>query len=377
MSPARRIDPGRPRALKHIEPYALPPEVRVPNIRERAEMKSILAGLAMAVSSFAYGAAAHAEVPEQRFKITQVFAQTHWHWTEGMKVFADEVEKASGGKITFEPYHAGQLGKESTMLVTSGLSEMGLLVPSYETDKLPLTSVTELPGLHENACKGTRKYWNVAKEGGALYEAEYKRLGVRPLYVILLPPYQLMTNTKPVDSIADVAGLKIRANGAAMDKTIRALGAIPVKVTTNELYDALSRGTIDGSFWIIGTTKLVGLEKLLRHTVQGPQLGAGSTFFAISEKVWERLDPETQQIFAKAGEKTMDHLCKYLDDTDVQVTKELIDEGLLTVHALSPEENKVWADRIQNVADDWAKEMDSTGRPGTALLEAYRAAPAQ
>ena len=78
-----------------------------------------------------------------------------------------------------------------------------------------------------------------------------------------------------------------------MDKTIRALGAILVKVTTNELYDALSRGTIDGSFWIIGMTKLVGLEKLLRYTVQGPQLGAGSTFFAISENVWQGLDADT------------------------------------------------------------------------------------
>jgi len=338
-------------------------------------MKSIIAGLALAASTLAFSAAAKAEVPEQSFKITQVFAQTHWHWTEGMKVFTEEVEKASGGKITFEPYHAAQLGKESTMLVTSGLSEMGLLVPSYETDKLPLTSVTELPGLHQTACEGTKKYWNVAKEGGALYEAEYKPLGVRPLYVILLPPYQLMTNTKPVGSIDDVKGLKIRANGAAMDKTIRALGAIPVKVTTNELYDALSRGTIDGSFWIIGTTKLVGLEKLLRNTVQGPQLGAGSTFFAVSEKVWQKLDPETQQIFMDAGEKTMAHLCKYLDDTDARVSDEMVAEGLLTVNKLSPEDNQVWAERVHNVGAEWAKEMDSTGRPGTALLETYRAAP--
>ena len=164
---------------------------------------------------------------ERTFKITQVFPQTHWHWTEGMKVFTEEVEKASGGKIKFETYHAAQLGKESTMLVTSGLAEMGLLVPSYETDKLPLTSVTELPGLHTNACEGTAKYWSVAKEGGALYEAEYKPLGVRPLYVIS-PPYQLMTNTKKVASLADVSGLedprKRRRHGQDDTRARRDLG---------------------------------------------------------------------------------------------------------------------------------------------------------
>lgn len=338
-------------------------------------MKNTLAGLIFAATAICITGSAVAQ--ERIFKITQVFPQTHWHWTEGMRVFTEEVEKASSGKIKFEAYHAGQLGKESTMLVTSGLAEMGLLVPSYETDKLPLTSVTELPGLHANACEGTAKYWNIAKEGGALYEAEYKPLGVRPLYVILLPPYQLMTNTKKISSMADLAGLKIRANGAAMDKTVRALGAIPVKVTTNELYDALSRGTIDGSFWIIGTTKLVGLEKLLRYTVQGPQLGAGSTFFAISEKVWRGLDANTQHILTEAGEKTMRHLCKYLDDTDARISAELISEGLLEATTLTAEQDATWSARVNGVAGDWAAEMDSTGRPGTQLLEAYRAASTQ
>lgn len=313
---------------------------------------------------------------EQTFRITQVFAATHWHWTEGMEVFTKAVEEASGGKITFEAYHAGQLGQDSTNIVTSGLADMGLLVPSYEAEKLPLTSVTELPGLHASACEGTAKYWDVAKEGGALYEAEYKSLGVRPLYVILLPPYQLMTTSKQVASLEDLAGQKIRANGAAMDKTVRDLGAVPVRVTTNELYDSLSRGTVDGAFWIIGTTKLVGLEKMLSYTVQGPLLGAGSTFFAISEDKWQSLDDATKQILAEAGQKTQEHLCQYLDDTDARVTQELVDEGLLEITTLPAEEGERWAELVAPVADEWATEMDSTGRPGTALLQAYRDAGA-
>ena len=186
---------------------------------------------------------------QETFKVSQVFPSTHWHWIEGMKIFTETVEQASGGKIKFEVYHAGQLGKETTTLVTSGLAEFGLLVPSYETAKLPLTSVAELPGMHSTACEGTAKYWNLAKEGGALYEAEYKRLGVRPLYVILLAPYQVMTAAKKISTLDDLAGLKIRASGAAIDKTIRSLGAVPVRVTSNELYDSLSRGTVDGGFW--------------------------------------------------------------------------------------------------------------------------------
>lgn len=332
-------------------------------------MKNIAKGVALSVCLV--GAT---QAQEQTLRVTQVFAATHWHWTEGMKTFTEAVTEKTGGNIDFEVYHAGQIGKESTTLVTSGLADIGLLVPSYESDKLPLTTVAELPGLHTNACEGTRKFWEVAQEGGALYEAEFKPLGVRPLYVILLPPYQLMTGRQEVTTLEDLSGLKIRANGAAMDKTVRDLGATPVRVTSNELYDSLSRGTVDGSFWIIGSTKLVGLENVLSYTVQGPMLGAGATFLAISDRAWDRLDEPTQQAMMEAGQETMDHLCNYLDNEDVRITQELVDEGKLTVTTLPPEELDRWNSAVANVGREWADEMDSTRRPGSALLEAYTAA---
>ncbi len=250
-------------------------------------------------------------------------------------------------------------------------------MPSYEAAKLPLTSVAELPGLHSNSCEGSAKFWNISKEGGALFEAEYKKLGVRPIYAMVLAPYQIMTSKKKVTNLAELSGLKIRALGAAMDKSVRLLGAVPVRVTSNEFYDALTRGTVDGGMWPVGSTKVVGLEKALSYTVVGPQLGAGSTFFAISEKAWQRLDDATRKIVMEAGAEAQKHVCKYLDDADARVTGELVKDGLLQVTKLSDAEIANWTARVAPVADEWAKEMDSTGRPGTALLKAFREAKAQ
>jgi len=47
-----------------------------------------------------------------------------------------------------------------------------------------------------------------------------------------------------------------------------------------------------------------------------------------------------------------------------------VDEGLLEVTTLSPEQEAAWAERIATVGVEWANEMNSTGRPGTELLEA-------
>ena len=324
-----------------------------------------------AVSALALSGPA-AAIDPRTFRVTQVFPSTHWHMTEGIQGFADKVKEATDGAIDFEIYHAGQLGKESTTVVTSGLAEFGLLVPGYEVEKLPLTSVVELPGYYDTSCEGTRQFWELAKPGGAIYEAEYKPLGIRPLYVMTLRPYEVQTNEAVVESVEDMKGLKLRANGA-MAKTVAAVGGTPVQVTSNEFYDALARGTVDGGMWISGSTKLVGLENVLNHTVTGTRMGAGSTFFAISERAYQSLDPELQEILTTAGEEMTMHMCEYLQAADENGEKELVAEGKLEVHPLSEEEAARWNEMLIPVAEQWAEEMDRSGRPGTDILEAYRA----
>ncbi|WP_417210551.1 TRAP transporter substrate-binding protein DctP [Antarctobacter sp.] len=313
-----------------------------------------------------------APVAAEKFNITQVFSATHWHMTEGIQTFMDEVSAASNGEITFEVYHAGQLGKESTTVVNSGLAQMGILVPGYEVEKLPLTSVVELPGFHTSACEGTMQYWELAKEGGALFEEEYKKLGVRPLYVMVLTPYEVQTNSAVVESVDDMKGLKLRANGA-LAKAVDFLGGVPMQVTSPEFYDALARGVVDGGMWLSGSTRLVGLEDVLNHTVKGTSMGAGSTMFAISEKVWQGLDEETQKILMEAGEKTTRHMCEYLDRSGAEEEKWLVENGKLTLHVLSPEQAAVWSEAIAPVASQWADDMNSKGRAGTKVLDAYKA----
>jgi hypothetical protein len=56
------------------------------------------------------------------------------------------------------------------------------------------------------------------------------------------------------------------------------------------------------------------------------------------------------------------------------VTDELVKSGDLEAVKLSDSELARWNERVAPVAEDWAKEMDSTGRPGTALLKAFREA---
>jgi len=65
------------------------------------------------------------------------------------KPFMDLVTKATNGQVTFQHYPAEQLGKAKDMaqLTVAGVADVSYIVPSYSSDKYPLTAVAELPGL--------------------------------------------------------------------------------------------------------------------------------------------------------------------------------------------------------------------------------------
>lgn len=344
--------------------------------QETNEMNSFKLGSIVAMAALTVATSAAAQ-DTMTLKFAHVFPSTHWHWTESGKLFAEEVTKLTGGKVQWQAYHAGQLGKEGVGVAVSGLADVSILVPSYEPAKLPLTSVGELPGAYTTSCEGTAKLWHIVKDGGALNNAEYKPLGLKVLYAIALPTYQIATSNKKVTSLEDLAGLKLRANGAAMDKTTRALGAVPVRVTSNEFYDALMRGTVDGGLWNMGTTRQAGLEKAYHYSVGGPKIGSGTTLYGMSLKIWNKLPANVQDAMMKAGAKTQKHLCEYLDAKDVSEVAWLVKEAGFTVTKLSPKEMARWNERLAPVGNDWAKEMASSGRPGSDILRAFREAPSQ
>lgn len=314
---------------------------------------------------------------KKTLKITSIFASSHYQWSENLKVFSEAVTKATGGAIQFEAYHAGQISKEGVGPLNSGLADIAMIPPSYEPAKLPLSAVVELPGFYSTSCEATAKWWNIAKDGGPLNNAEYKPLGIKVLYGNVLPPYYVVTSKKKVTSLEELAGLKIRANGGAHDKTVRALGAVPVRVTQPELYDALTRGTIDGGFWPVGATRNGSLETAFHHAVLDTKTGGASIVIGMSQKAWDSLSAEHKAVVTKAAAETQQHLCSYVDKMESSEVAVLAKDHNWIFTRLSADESARWNARLSPVPAAWAKEMDSTGRPGSAMLEAFKQSPAR
>src|SRR4051812_16419338 len=92
-----------------------------------------------------------------KFRVADVYPTGHPVSTTTIKVFMDDLKARLGDKIEFEYYPAEQLGKGKDLLslTQSGVVDIGLIVPSYISDKLPLSAVSELPGGYKTSCQGT------------------------------------------------------------------------------------------------------------------------------------------------------------------------------------------------------------------------------
>ena len=68
-----------------------------------------------------------------------------------------------------------------------------------------------------------------------------------PLALFVTPPAVLMMRDKPIRSLADLEGLKIRVASSSAAAVIEAYGATPVPMPANKVYTAMNTGVVDGA----------------------------------------------------------------------------------------------------------------------------------
>jgi TRAP-type C4-dicarboxylate transport system substrate-binding protein len=209
-------------------------------------MSGIVAALCMA--PLAIVAIAPARAADQvTLRVADSFPGGHYISDQVTKWFMDRVVKETGNKVAFQYYPSEQLGKAKDLLslTQTGVVDIGYVAPSFVTDKLPLSVVAELPSRFSKSCEGTAAFYKLATDG-IIAKRELEPNGVRLLFTIVLPPYQIFLRSPTFPGIDALKGLKIRTSGKAKELAVQRLGAVSLQIASPDIYQALSRGTIDG-----------------------------------------------------------------------------------------------------------------------------------
>jgi TRAP-type C4-dicarboxylate transport system substrate-binding protein len=304
-------------------------------------------------------------------KFAHPFPATHPLWTQAGQPFIDKITAATNGAVAFEVYHAGQLGKDYQTVLQSGLADIVILAAAYTPEKFPLTSAVDIPGNYGTSCEASAKFWNVLKQGGKLYDLEYKSFGIHPLFAVMPPPYKLMTTSRKIEKLADLSGLKLRAIGFAQSEAMRAIDAVPVQVPSSEIYESLSRGTIDGTIQSYIGVDTGNLRDSLKFAVGNLPVGSTGVSYSISEKSWDKLSDSLKEIVLKAGAEAQNEICSRYDTDEAALAQKFLAEGF-TITELSEADVKAVNERLATVEQKWVDSMKAASKDGAAVLDAFK-----
>lgn len=279
--------------------------------------------------------------------------------------WAKEIEKRTNGLVKITLFHGGTLTPADKCYdgVTKGLSDIGFSVLSYTLGRFPLTEVIDLPLGYKSGTAATQ-----------LVNAYYRKFQPKELqdtkvmYLHGHGPGILHTNKKPVRSLEDLKGVKIRSTGTVA-KIASAMGATPVAMPMPETYDALSKGIADGVMCPIEALEGWKLGEVLKYTTQNYGAAYTIAFFVVMNKDrWASLPPDVQKIIEKVNEEWIVKQAKVWDDVDtsgMEFTKKRGNE----IIPLSKDEDAKWAKAVQPMFDDYVKRMKDKGLPGEEALK--------
>jgi len=205
-----------------------------------------LAAVAVAMLS-ATPAAIAEEYPEMKLRLAH-FVPSNYAGAEWEQWWADEVEKRSGGKIKTKIFWAGSMGgpKEILKLTGSGAVQLGATAQGYFTREMPVAGNASIIRVHKTAADAaeTWKRWQTDPQT----REDLDKNGVVALYHQGSNPYRLFC-TKPVETLADLEGLRVRVPGAPYwVDFLSSMGVAPVSIPYSEMYGALQKGIVDCAF---------------------------------------------------------------------------------------------------------------------------------
>ena len=291
-------------------------------------------------------------------------------YTYWQQYYWDRCAEVTEGRIEMEYFWGGTLypARETMTSLKAGIVDAAAVCPGYHPGQIPLWDMTSLPGMPDLWAMSWASL-ELAKHPAM--QEELAKWGCRFAAPISCSPYWVMSK-KPINSLDDLKGLKIRGSGRQTD-LLEVLGAVPVSMPFPEIYDSLAKGTIDGAGMAWVQADIYKIYEVAKYMFRLP-LGAGLDFMVQSLDSWNKISPEDQKRMTDLikEEFIMAHSKGYWADAIKKSRVVCVDEqGCVDAGPLSAEDAARAAAAVEPVKTAWAEAREKDGLPGKEVLELW------
>jgi TRAP-type transport system periplasmic protein len=262
-------------------------------MRYSASLRSTAAALAVVCLGTSAVQTASAQT---KWDLPSAYPATNFH-TINLQEFAADVDKASGGKLKITVHPGASLFKapEIKRAVQGGQAQMGEVLLVNFQNEWQIFGADGLPFLADSYDESA-KLWRLQKP---LMDKKLAEQGMMVLYAVPWPP-QGIYSKKPLNSAADLKGIKWRAYSPATSRIAELVGAQPVTVQAAEVSQAFATGVTD-SMMSSGST---GWDSKLYESVKywyDTQAWLPKNAVLVNKAAFDALDAPTKAALLKAG----------------------------------------------------------------------------
>jgi len=301
-------------------------------------------------------------------------AQTKWDMptpypptnspTENIMQFVSDAEKGSGGKLKITVHSNASLFKapEIKRAVQGGQAQIGEILISGYSNEDPVFGVDSVPFLASSYADAA-KLWKASRKA---IEERFARQGLMVLYSVPWPP-QGIYSSKPINSIADMKGLKMRTYNPYTSRIAELAGAQPVTIQVAELAQAFATGAVNANI----TSGATGYDTKAWEVVKNyydTQAWLPKNIVFANKAAFDALDKPSQAAVLKAAAAAEERGWKVSEEKNKWYLEELAKNGM----HVSPPSPQLKAD-FRKIGDTMTAEwMKTAGADGQAIVDAYR-----
>ncbi|MBI4965454.1 MAG: TRAP transporter substrate-binding protein [Desulfomonile tiedjei] len=283
-----------------------------------------------------------------------------------LQEWGKELEKRTAGKVKVS-YHAGGTlvpAAQSYDAVVKGIADVSNHVLGYSMGRFPFSQVLDLPiGFPPGA--GPTK---IANEVYAKFKPK-EFDDVKVLWFHAMPYGLVHTKTKPVKKLEDIKGLKLRCYGSNA-KFVGLVGGAAVAMPMPEVYDALSKGVVDGCLSSYEALKGFRTGEHIKYTTENLGTAYSAAFvIAMNKKKFASLPPDVQKIIDEMSQEYIEKYGKMWTEIDAEGKDWLTKRGV-EIASLTPEEEARWYETgSKPLVEAYVNDMKAKGLPGDEAVK--------
>ena len=282
--------------------------------------------------------------------------------------WAKEIEKRTNGKVKITYYPGGSLLNGPKMYdgIRKGITDIGMSAFAYNRGVFPAMEAFDLP---LGYISGRSNTFIVNDFYDKFKPKELSR--VKVLYLHAHGP-GLLLSKKPVRTMDDLMGLKIRAVGSG-SKEAEALGAVPVSMGQGAVYEALQKGVVDASFSPVEVLKGWKQAEVIKYIVDSFSVSYSHGFYVcMNLDKWNALPKDVQKVMELTSLEWIGKHGMAWDMSDAEGRSFALGLGNKVI-TLSDKESSRWAEAVKPVMAGYIKKAEDKGLPGRYYVDTIRA----